>query len=55
MDRFVAAANIKHYQRLIDKSTDPVERERLVKLLAEEETKLKAAEAAHTAEKRANQ
>ena len=45
MDRFVARENIKHYRLLIEQATDATEKERLVKLLAEEETKLRDAEA----------
>jgi hypothetical protein len=40
MDRFVTRENIKRYRRLAGESTDPAERSRIMKLLAEEESKL---------------
>ena len=39
MDRFVKRANIAYYRQLLEKTTDPAERERILKLLAEEEAK----------------
>lgn len=45
MDRFVALENIKHYRLLLQQVTDRAEREKLLELLAEEEAKLKQAEA----------
>jgi hypothetical protein len=39
MDRFVTRENIKRYRRLASESTDPTERSRIMKLLAEEESK----------------
>jgi len=44
MDRFVARENIKHFRRMLEQATDPAERARVQKLLAEEEQKLKATE-----------
>jgi hypothetical protein len=44
MDRFVARLNIDHYRELLAKETDEAQRQRLVRLIAEEEAKLKAAE-----------
>ncbi len=40
MDNFVTRENIKRYRRLAGESTDPAERSRIMKLLAEEESKL---------------
>ena len=42
MDNFVNRANIKRYRRLAGESTDPAERSRIMKLLAEEESKATA-------------
>jgi hypothetical protein len=39
MDRFVRKENIKRYRRLLETTIDKVERERILKLLAEEEAK----------------
>jgi hypothetical protein len=39
MDRFIRRENVKHYLRLLDTVTDPVERERIQKLLEEERRK----------------
>jgi len=39
MDNFVTRENIKRYRRLAGESTDPGERSRIMKLLAEEESK----------------
>ena len=39
MDRFIHDENLKHYQRLLQRTTDPVERERIRGLMAEEEAK----------------
>jgi len=41
MDRFVSRENVKRYRRLASKSTDGVERMRILNLLAEEEAKFK--------------
>jgi hypothetical protein len=46
MDRFVARLNIKHHQELLKKETDEAKRQLLLKLIAEEELKLKSAETA---------
>ena len=42
MDNFVSRENIKRYRRLASESTDPAERSRIMKLLAEEERKATA-------------
>ena len=39
MDKFVSRENIKRYRRLAGESTDAGERSRIMKLLAEEESK----------------
>jgi hypothetical protein len=41
MDRFVTRENIERYRKLAGESTDSAERSRIMKLLAEEETKFK--------------
>jgi hypothetical protein len=51
MDRFVARENIKHFKERLETVTDDAERERLLKLLAEEEAKLKIAEQNHREQK----
>jgi rubrerythrin len=43
MDRFVRRENIKHYQELLKRVKDEAERQRLLKLLAEERQKQKDA------------
>jgi len=43
MERFVRRKNIEHYQHLLERVTDEAERQRLIKLLAEEEQKQKDA------------
>lgn len=40
MDKTVADLNIEHYRRLLAVETDPVKRQTIERLLAEEETKL---------------
>ena len=42
MDRTVAHLNIDHYRRLLEKETDEVRRQPLMRLLAEEEAKIVA-------------
>ncbi len=42
MDKMVARLNIKHFRELLETETDKVKREMLLRLLAEEEAKLKA-------------
>ena len=37
MHRFVHRENIKHYKELLERTTDEAERQRVIKLLAEEE------------------
>jgi hypothetical protein len=41
MDRTVAHLNIEHYTRLLETETDKTRRKMIVRLLAEEEAKLK--------------
>jgi hypothetical protein len=41
MDRFVSRENVKRYRRLASESIDAVERVRILKLLADEEAKLR--------------
>jgi hypothetical protein len=41
MDRFVTRENIERYRKLASESTDSAERSRIMKLLAEEVTKIK--------------
>ena len=41
MDRFVSRENIKRYRHLASESTDAAERSKIMKLLADEETKFK--------------
>ena len=43
MDRFIRRENIKHYRELLKTVKDETERQRILKLLAEEEQKQKAA------------
>ena len=43
MERFVRRENIKHYQELLKRVTDEAERQRILKLLAEERQKAKDA------------
>ena len=43
MDRSVARLNIEHYKRLLAAETDDARRQTLLRLLAEEETKLREA------------
>jgi len=40
MQRFIHRENIKHYQKLLERTTDEAERRRILNLLAEEEAKL---------------
>jgi len=41
MDRFIRRENVKHYLKLLEIETDETERQRLLKLLAEERQKQK--------------
>jgi hypothetical protein len=43
VDRFVRRENIKHYQELLNTIKDEAERQRILKLLAEEQQKQKEA------------
>ena len=47
MDRFVARANVEHFRDLIANEAKLPERERLAKMLLEEEAKLAEAERLH--------
>jgi len=42
MRRFVYRENIKHYKQLLERTTDEAERQRIARLLAEEEAKATA-------------
>jgi hypothetical protein len=42
--RFIRRENIKHYRRLLEQTPDEAERQRILKLLAEEEKKQRDAE-----------
>jgi hypothetical protein len=37
--RFIRRENVKHYRQLLEQTTDETERQRILKLLAEEEKK----------------
>jgi hypothetical protein len=39
VDRFVRRENVKHYRLLLEQITDEAERQRILRLLAEEEKK----------------
>ena len=43
MDRTVARLNIEHYRKLLAKEADETKRQTILRLLEEEEAKLKAA------------
>jgi len=45
MDKFVARLNVEHYRKKIATETDEAPRQKLLRLLAEEEAKLAAIEA----------
>ena len=40
MQHFIHRENIKHFQKLLERTTDEAERQRIMTLLAEEEAKL---------------
>lgn len=40
MERFIHRLNIEHYEKLLQRTTDESERQRILKLLAEERKKL---------------
>ena len=46
MDRMIARLNIEHFLRKLAEETDPAKRQVILRLLADEETKLAAIEAA---------
>lgn len=48
MDKTVADLNIEHYKKLLATETDPVKRQMIQRLLAEEEAKLALAQANKT-------
>lgn len=39
MDRFIHRLNIEHYEKLLERTTDEAERQRILKLLEEERAK----------------
>jgi hypothetical protein len=43
MDRFIRRKNIEHYRLLLEATTEEIERQRILTLLAEEQQKQKAA------------
>ena len=43
MDRFIRRENVRHYRELLETAKDETERQRILKLLAEEKQKQKAA------------
>jgi hypothetical protein len=47
MDRFVARANVQHFRDVVRDEASVPERERLTKMLSEEEAKLAEAERLH--------
>lgn len=49
MDRFVKQENIRHYRRMLENVTDEAERQRIMRLLADEEAR-DAIEAPHRIE-----
>ncbi|HUL88536.1 MAG TPA: hypothetical protein VLU23_10185 [Pseudolabrys sp.] len=44
MERFVHRQNVEHYREMLKTITDPKQREKIEKLLAEEEVALRKAE-----------
>ena len=42
MDRTMARLNIEHFRHLLERETDEIKRKTILRLLAEEEAKLKA-------------
>jgi hypothetical protein len=40
MRQFIHRANVQHFQRLLEQTTDEAERQRILGLLAEEEAKM---------------
>ena len=44
MERFVHRQNVEHYREMLKTVTDPAQREKIRKLLAEEEAALRKAE-----------
>jgi hypothetical protein len=43
MDAFIHDENLRHYRRLLERTADPAERERILRLVAEEEEKIRTA------------
>jgi hypothetical protein len=55
MDRFVRRENVKHYRKMLSQAKNQAERERIKKLLAEEEQKqLKAGDFTNASDKQAS-
>ncbi len=52
MRRFVHRENIKHFKQLLERTADEAERGRILKLLAEEETKRASIEEPRAEKKR---
>ena len=52
MDKFDKQENIRHYRRMLEKATSEVERQRIMRLLADEEAR-DAVEAPHHIEGKA--
>ena len=44
MDQFVRSQNVAHYRRLLERVTEESDRQTIIKLLAEEQHKQKAAD-----------
>ena len=44
MERFVHRQNVEHYREMLKSATDPAQRDKIKKLLAEEEAALHKAE-----------
>lgn len=40
MDRFIHDENLRHYRRLLERTSNPAERARILSLLAEEEARV---------------
>jgi hypothetical protein len=44
MERFIHDENLRHYRRLLERTSDPDERARILALLTEEEARILAAQ-----------
>jgi hypothetical protein len=51
--RFIHRENIKHYKRLLERTTDESERQRILKLLAEEEAQIQLTDPPQQSRRRA--